>query len=222
MPVSSSIASIRRVKARLRGVLANLQEDLKFAGENAAEAIVSTTLAGIGENDQPFAPYSPAYLATIDAVGGKPQQTVNLRGLFYHAGQKRVRFRNPERRRQYREGRRAYIAVGFTTKGGRSVAFTAKTGITRPAKGIIDPLSEMSLDLIFVTAWGSYLKLTYAPREKPYMIHHNEGTGRGPQRRWFTLEKTKVQQALLTTLREAIKARVAWFNSHNIGGLTYA
>lgn len=208
MPTKNTISpQIRNVRNRLLHAFDNMGEDLKFAGEAAAEAIVVTTLAGIGEGDAPFAPYSRAYQEVLDAVGGKMRGTVDLRGIFYHAGQKRVRYRSEARRRQYREGRQAYIRVAFG-----NLSFTARTGVTRPAKGIIDPLSEMSRDLISVVATDYNLKITYTARSEPYMIAHQEGSGRAPKRVWFTLNKTKVREALLSSIRTAIAARVNWFN----------
>src|SRR4051812_20485275 len=219
MPIEYDPQHFENLKARVSSVFSDIIPDLELVGRLAAEAIVRTTLAGIGEGDTAFPKYSAAYQALIDAVGGKPQQTVNLRGLFYHTGQKRVRFRSEKRRQQFREGRQAFIGVHFALSrraqrqtraynkaGGRSLAsllakavsrtqprtksakglavFTAKTGITRPAKGVTDPLSEMSLDLIKVVAQTDLLKIIYKARKNGYMVAHNRGEGKMPLRKW--------------------------------------
>lgn len=243
-------------RQRVASIFSDLAPDLKLVGELAAEAIVRTTLAGIGAGDTAFAPYSPAYQAMIDAVGGKPQQTVNLRGLFYHEGQKRVKYRSEARRQQFRADRQAYVNVrflmsrraqvlnregrgasnipladlireavnpgnprmpilsGFRTDTARRglALFTARTGVTRPARGVTDQLSEMSLDLISVvveaTAGAESLKIIYKPRKKAYMIIHNKGDGKIPQRKWFTLDKAAVKGAIIEGFRTIIKARM--------------
>jgi hypothetical protein len=219
--------------------------DLTLVGEVAAEAIVRTTLAGIGEGDTPFKQYSQAYQELIDSVGGKPQQTVNLRGLFYHKGQKRAKFRSEASRRKFREGRQAFIGIRFLMsrrarrlsglgrrrgdifdtlnrmkrdyergrRGARAIAmFQAKTGVTRPARGIEDRLSEMSLDLIKVQATDFSIQIIYRPRSKSYMIRHNQGDAVMPQRKWFTLNKAAVKAAMLQVMTLVLEARAQQFN----------
>jgi hypothetical protein len=210
MPMTDGSEDFRRVREKLEGLLKDMGEDIKFAGEQAATAIVQTTLAGIGENDQPFAPYSKSYTETIQAVGGKPGQVVNLRGLFYHEGQKRY-----AGKRQMGQGRRAYIGVGFLAMskeglegGATAVRFFAQTLETRPQRGITDKLSEMSLDLIKIEVEDTRLRLSYEPRKDPYMIYHQNGEGRLPQRKWFTANKAAVKAALVDSMTVAIQARV--------------
>src|SRR5689334_3804877 len=104
MPTKDGSADFDRVRNKLAGLLSHMQPDLEFIGGIGAAAIIQTTLAGIGENDQPFEPYSPAYKELIDSVGGKPRQVVDLRGLFYHDGQRRSRGKKDRG-----QGRRAFV-----------------------------------------------------------------------------------------------------------------
>lgn len=231
MPVTYNPDDFKRLSQKALTLFADMAPDIRLVGEVAAEAIVRTTLAGIGANDEPFAPYSPAYKAMIEAVGGKPQQVVNLRGLFYHAGQKRVTFKSEKQRQRFREGRQAFIGVRFALRNKakqrlfravtgegragkplRQAAFTARTGITRPARGVTDPLSEMSLDRITVEATDTRLTLTYTPRAKDYMVGHNNGTGRAPQREWFSFNKQAVLHAMMHVLAECMAARSLQFD----------
>jgi hypothetical protein len=198
---------VERIKAKLATMFAGMEDELKFAGEQAAEGIVQATLAGVGENDSPFAPYSKSYQDLIDAVGGKPQGVVNMRGVFLKEGQKDVKYRSAARRQAARAGRRAYVTV---RAGGSE--FTARTRPTRTARGLNDSLSEMSLDLITVEATDTSLRLTYSPRDDSYMIQHNDGTGKAPQRKWFTLNRSNVKAQLVDAFATAIRARVARFN----------
>jgi hypothetical protein len=262
MPLDFNPDQFNSAKARIASIFADIIPDLELVGKLAAEAIVRTTLAGIGEGDQAFVPYSKAYQAIVDAVGGKPQQTVNLRGLFYHSGQKRVKFRSEARRQQFREGRQAFVGVQFTLSrraqrltrayrkaGGSTLAamlhaavnergstggrrskfasinklrglpslpaapkglalFTARTGITRPAKGVTDPLSEMSLDLIKVVVANEQMKIIYHARKRGYMVTHNNGEGHMPRRKWFSLDNAAVRAAILRGFEIILKARI--------------
>lgn len=207
--MSNGSDDARRIANKFRNFFKDIESDIKLCGENARTAIVQTTLGGIGANDEPFAPYSIRYQEVIDAVGGKPRQNVDLRGLFYHEGQKQKKYRSEKSRQKERAGRQAYIEVAF---GG--VGFTAKTGITRPQLGITDTLSEMSDDLIEVKVLArGRLRLVYRPRKEGYMIAHNEGEGKLPKREWFTFRKTMVVSALLDTFAHCIRARVVYFNA---------
>jgi hypothetical protein len=210
MPVNEK--DYQRIKAKLEGLLTGMADDLQFAGENAATAIVQTTLAGIGDGDTPFAPYSPGYQAMIEAVGGKPGEVVNLRGLFYHDGQKKYRGK-----KNLGQKRRAYVGVAFASLEHGVRVFQARTEETRPQRGLTDKLSEMSLDLIGVEATDYSIKISYNPWGTPYMVWHNEGTGKAPQRKWFTLNKAAVKAAIFDTMKTAILARVQWFNSREMG-----
>jgi hypothetical protein len=215
VPVQYNPDDFKRITSKLGAVLTGMKPDFEFVGGRGAEAIVQTTLAGIGEGDQAFAPYSPGYIELLNAVGGKPRGTVDLRGVFYHQGQRRFRGR-----RNLGQGRRAYISVQFgarTAPGqpARQVGFTARTRETRPQRGITDPLSEMSLDLVKVEATDTGFRIVYAPRVHPYMILHNEGGARGGKvRKWFTLGKAAVVASMTNALKNVIRARVLWFNDH--------
>jgi hypothetical protein len=231
MGVTYNPDDFKRLARKAAGMFANFADDVKLAGEVGAEAIVRTTLAGIGANDEAFAEYSAAYRELIDSVGGKPQQTVNLRGLFYHAGQERVKFKSEKQRQRFREGRRAYVNLRFAQRNKakakifaavrgfgkpatrlRVAAFTARTALTRPARGITDPLSEMSLDLIKVDATDKRLVLEYTPRKKPYMIYHQKGEGKNPRREWFSIQKQAVIGAMMHVMAECMAARALQFN----------
>lgn len=224
MSVYFSDEDFERIAGKLGGVLSGFKEDLELLGELMARAIVQTTLAGIGAGDSPFTAYSKKYQELLDHVGGKPQQTVNLRGVFYHEGHgpKPRKFKSIKDQAKWERGmlrkgalRRAYIAVSF---GGKS--FTAKTPMTRPALGLNDPESEMSLDLIKPVCTDKRLTLRYTPRETPYMIRHQNGDGAMPKREWFTGNKGAVWQGFLTGFREVIRARALWFNTHETPGTT--
>ncbi len=213
---------IERLQAKFAGFFAGMAEDLEHVGTIGAEAIVQTTLAGIGEDDQPFAPYSQQYAALLASVGGKQRGVVDLRGIFLHddqtlepkrklKGEQLAKWK--ENRRRQGAFRQAYVRV---TVGGRT--FIARTKQTRPQVGPTDPLSEMSLDLISVKATDSKLTIMYTPRSKEYMIYHQHGEGKNPQRLWFTARKAAVERAMINALKLCIKARVQWFNDHNSGG----
>jgi hypothetical protein len=200
----------------------NMAPDFKRVGEVGAEAIIRTTLAGIGEADQPFAPYSPRYLEQIDAVGGKPQNTVNLRGLFYPPGTAPDLSKLSKRKRnaifKRGGGRRAFLGVSFVFKSkggglGGIRSFTGMTKLTRPQLGLTDPLSEMSLDLITVSATANTLRIVYNVRKTPYMIYHQEGAGRNPRRPWFSANKAAVAAAMGEALKVLLAARVQRWNA---------
>lgn len=225
MPYEYDHDQFDRIAGKITGFFNGFSEDLKMAGEAGAAAIVQTTLAGIADNDAAFAPYSASYQALIDAVGGKPQQTVNMRGVFEHDGRDQL---SPKRaikdqskwlkfqKNQLAKGagRRAYITV---SAGGKT--FTAQTKQTRPALGLTDPQSEMSVDLIHVEATDTQLTLRYEPRAKPYMVYHNNGTANhAPQRKWFSAKKEAVWGNMIYVIKTAIKARIQWFNDHANSG----
>lgn len=208
---------VARIRAKFAGLLSDMKPDLEFAGESAADAIVQTTLAGLGEDDKPFQPYSPAYDELIQSVGGKPRGNVDMRGIFYHAGQKRYKGK-----KDLGQGRRANVNVGFAKRHTSDsltpdlVNFTARTAETRPMRGMTDSLSAMSRDLIKIEATDISLKIIYEPRNasESYMIDHNEGKGKQPKRTWFTWKKAAVQGAVMNAVETLIRARVAWFNDH--------
>lgn len=213
-----------RVTKKLQGLLGGLKPDLEYVGGVASVAIVQTTLAGIGEGDQPFAPYSPAYKELIDAVGGKPRQVVDLRGLFYHEGQKRAKAKTNRG-----QGRRAFVTRAFTTlarprrgvafpESPKLVQFQAMTEETRPQRGLTDKLSEMSLDLLKVEASDDRMTIVYEPRSKDYMAKHQKGDGTTPARPWFSANKSAVKAAMNDALQTVIRARVAWANDHQQSG----
>lgn len=232
---------------------AQWKRDLEFVGQALIEPIITSTLAGIGEDDQPFAPYSRRYLDLINAVGGKPGGVVNLRGIFYPKWARgKANPRNilkAERRlaalrarsgvfdraqsrlqgtinRIRRQGglRQAFTGLAFVAGGstpgdpaeaqirGRIRVFQARTQITRPQLGQIDPLSELSADLIRVRVQGFRITLTYRPRRSPHMIAHQEGNAHLPKRKWFTPRKTLVRTTLSKAAELVIKAKVAAFN----------
>jgi hypothetical protein len=197
-----------RVEGKLNHFFDGLAHDLEAVGEVAKEGIVSTTLAGLGPDDSAYQPYSDSYQKLIDSVGGKPQGTVNLRGIWLAKGDKNPRFRSAERRRLSGAGRGSYVTV---TAGGRT--FQARTPITRPALGIEDPRSELSVDLISLECDDNKLVIRYNPREQEYMLYHQAGSGKLPQREWFTLKRTAIQAAMRHMLETAFNARVARFNN---------
>jgi hypothetical protein len=208
-----------RVKKKIGGFFEGLAEDLKPVGEATAESILRTTLAGIGADDQLFPPYSPSYLAKLEAVGGKPRQVVDLRGVFYGPGSsepistKKNALRGEKKDKKLRgqgANRRAFITV---KAGGRT--FSATTAITRPQLGLTDPNSELSLDLITITTTDTSLRLTYTPRRNKYMLYHQDGEGKNPKRTWFTLDKSAVAAAAVQTLKTDLAARAQRFNDPN-------
>jgi hypothetical protein len=142
-----------------------------------------------------------------------------MRGIFYHEGQKRKRYRSETSRQRERADRRAFVSVAFASRalnlGGAGVgaAFTARTAVTRPALGVRDPRSEMSIDLIHVTATDRKITIEYRPRKDSYMIAHQEGKVRGaPKRVWFTADKRAVWAGMLSVIKLALRARAARFN----------
>lgn len=218
MGMSVNEDDFNRVTGKLAMLFENLEPDLRLVGEVGATAIVQTTLAGIGEGDQPFAPYSPAYKALLDAVGGKPRQTVDLRGLFYHEGQTQKKYRSEKVRRREAAGRQAYIGVAFASLKSGVRSFTGKTGVTRPQLGLTDPRSEMSLDLIHVEVADKSFSIIYESREKPYMIAHQDGDNHMPMRKWFTANKAAVRAGLFRAIEIIFEARASWFNDHGNSG----
>jgi hypothetical protein len=219
MPLTHSKSEWDRVKKKINGFFDGLAEDLKPVGETAAEAILRTTLAGVGANDQTFLPYSASYLAKLEAVGGKPRQVVDLRGVFYGPGSaepistKKNALRGERKDAKLRSqgaNRRAFVSV---TAGGRT--FTAQTAITRPQLGLTDPNSELSLDLITITTTDTSLKITYTPRRNRYMLFHQDGEGKNPKREWFSLNKTGVLAAMTHMLKTVLAARAQRFNDPN-------
>lgn len=191
-------AGFDRLIQSVNALTDGITRDFEEVGEAAADLIVSTTLAGIAEDDQPFQPYSAGYQALIDSVGGKPGQVVNMRGLFYHDGQKRSRGKVDRG-----QGRRAYIDV---QAGGRS--FTAMTPETRPQRGLNDPLSEMSRDLFSVEATHTGVAIAYDARENDYMLTHHYGEGKMPQRKWFSVKKAAITSAIEKTLEAMMAERI--------------
>src|SRR5205809_3386791 len=150
------------------------EEAFAAIGKDAARMIVQTTLAGIGEDDEPFKEYSESYKRLLEHVGGKPSGTVDLRGVFYHKGRGPKRFKDPAREQQRQRralakggGRRAFMQVEV---GGRT--FLVTTQLTRPRLGLIDPQSEMSADLIKVRVTKTGFRLVYQPRraDETYML----------------------------------------------------
>lgn len=194
-------------KKKCKAIIDGIQEALPIAGEVTRDEIVRTTLAGIGKDDEPFAPYSKAYQTLIDAVGGKPGGVVNLRGVFLKRDYKggKPKFKNEKRESAYQRrlgyGRRAFVQVSFGEK-----SFLIQTPPTRPQKGLIDPQSEMSADLIKVTVQKTGFRLDYTPRQKDYMLYHND------TRVWFSVEKTAVRAALASVLATVFKALIRNFN----------
>lgn len=195
---------IDRIIGKLNGLFASMAPELKLVGEAVAEQIVTTTLAGIGENDQPFAPYSRGYSELLKTVGDKPGGVVNLRGRFYHSSQER-RYKG---KKDLGQGRRGKSKVKFST--GKEVTFTT-TQETRPMRGVTDPLSEMSLDLIHVDAKDDQVKVYYEGRQKDYMVSHNRGDGKLPRRTWFTARKSAIAAVIRDTFNKLIAARVQRF-----------
>jgi hypothetical protein len=210
MPLKINENVSRAFRGKCDALLQGIQDAMPIAGEAVRDAIVQTTLAGIGAGDAPFKAYSPGYQALIDSVGGKPGGVVNLRGVFlkpgYKGGTKRFKDRTRELSRQRRAlqrgaGRRAFVHVVI---GSRS--FIAKTKETRPQRGIIDPQSEMSADLIEVVVKKTGFTLIYHPRKTDYMVTHNE------TREWFSTDKAAVKAALASVMAQVFRALVRQFN----------
>lgn len=188
---------------KVGALFADFERDLQEVGEVAADEIVRATLAGLGEFSVPFKPYSKGYKELIESVGGKPNGVVNLRGLFWHDQKKKRRVSKTSLSKG--GGRRAYIWVNV---GGRR--FLARTKITRPQRGLIDPDSEMSRDLIEIKVVAKdKIKLIYRPRKpgESYMIDPHQQT-----RKWFTIERQSVRAAIVDTMRRLLEARVLAFN----------
>jgi hypothetical protein len=200
MEVTTS--GFERVEAKLTGFFDGMAEDLQGAGDAMAEQIVATTLQGQGVDDAPFAPYSASYQKLLDALGGKPGD-VDLRGIV--AGDGAPTGRRSKSARPARGSRRVRVTAGGKTYTGRMSA--------RPRAGLTDPQSEMSLDLITVETTSRTITITYNPRNKSYMLTHQEGDGKMPQRMWFTARKAAVEQALGDHLQAAIARRAAAFNN---------
>lgn len=219
------VGDAERVAARVRAFFANFKEDMQLAGDAAARGIVQTTLAGIGERDEAFAPYSAEYKALLAAVGGKQRGVVDLRGIFYPDGKgprgmaALRKFQARAARRRDGAGRSAFVQVaaisaqpGALGVSGRT--FFARTKLTRPQRGLTDPLSEMSLDLLKVEATDRGFKIVYRPRKKPYMIAHQKNPPKGtPRRVWFTLDKKAVGAGVRNSMKQILRARAAWFNT---------
>lgn len=199
MPIRG-IESFGKMADRLDRLLADFGKDAKPVGQAAAAAIVSTTLAGVGAGDRPFAPYSPAYAAQV-AAAGKPGDPVNLRGVVRPAG-------------SGGSGRGAGPARG-KGKAARANRPTFHT-VTRtpgrpPSTALVDPNSELSLDLITVTTTANAVDLVYTPRRDGYMVDHQTGTATLPARPWFSLDKAAVRSAALAAARDVLVARLEAF-----------
>jgi hypothetical protein len=208
------------LKRKVDQFWAGLEDDLKLVGQIGVEEIVRTTLAGIGENDQPFKQYSKSYAEQIAAVGGKASGVVDLRGIFYHGAKGSPKVKAQEQRilralktgkatlQGKGAGRRGIVTI---TLGGKT--FNVRTRLTRPRLGLLDPASEMSIDLITVKVTKDHkIKFTYKPRraDEAYMIDPHQ-----TQRPWFSLNKTGVREALVFALKQVFKLRVAAFNGGN-------
>jgi hypothetical protein len=190
----------KRFKDGIDNLFDGFEEDLQVVGEIARDEIVRATLAGIGENDEPFAPYSAKYRELIESVGGKPGGVVNLRGVFYHGGREPKKV--SARMRRMGAGRRAFVWVNA---GG--TRFLARTKLTRPQKGLTDAESEMSVDLISVKVQekSQSVRIVYVPRREKYMIFHQE------TRKWFTLNRANVRGAIVEAMRRLLEARIFAF-----------
>lgn len=70
-----------RIINKLQDMVDGLPEDLKAAGEAAAEDIVKSTLSGVGAGDSPFEGYSDSYLKRLESAGAS-KATVDLRGVL--------------------------------------------------------------------------------------------------------------------------------------------
>jgi hypothetical protein len=163
------------------------EDDLSDAANAGADAIVETTLNGIGENDQKFVPYSESYRKQLERARVQKFSDVDLRGVFYKSDTHRTR------------------------RGSRKVE-AGSVRQRRTRAGIYDYNSEMSRHLISVVASGTSVVIRYEPDESNYMNIHNEGIGKMPRRRWFTLNKTAVQGAIWGVLREAWHDRIDRIN----------
>lgn len=210
MKIRQNVTNGFRSKANI--LLQGLQDAIPLAGEVVRDGIIQTTLVGIGDGDTSFKPYSKAYQQLIDAVGGKPNGGVDLRGIFLKQGYKggKVRkFKNAQREaaRQRRALAKGIGRVGYVqvTAGGKS--FIVKTPPTRQRRGLIDPQSEMSADLIKITAQKTGFRLDYVPRQFDYMQKHNE------TRPWFSTNKTPIKAAFASVLASVFKALIRNFNA---------
>lgn len=207
------LETIDHTITRLDVVLADFTPDWQKVGEVAASGVIQWTLAGIGAGDQAFAPYSASYQRQLDAVGGKVRQTVDMRGIFLKEGQKLPKYRSEKRMKQMGAGKQGKYGVAFVSLTTGIHVFEAKTKVTRPANGITDPYSEMSLDLLAVQAFESGVTITYNPRKEDYMVAHNDGAGRAPQREWFTLDRAAIKAAVMAATTAVLSSRVERFNA---------
>lgn len=200
--------SVRPLAKRLMALVSDFTPELKLAGEVAADQIIITTLQGIGEGDKAFTPYSESYANLLAHVGGKPSGVVDLRGVFQHAGKREKSPKQISKNLISKGGgRKAFIWI---TLGKKQILF--QTAQTRARKGIIDKDSEMSRDLIKVEVSQSRCKLIYTNRLVNYMIRHQRGDSRMPQRKWFSINKVAVKAAAISVLTAAFQARIARFN----------
>jgi hypothetical protein len=218
MGVKQNLNVSSAFRGKCKAFMDGIRQSFPLVGEVARDAIVQTTLAGIGEGDSSFAQYSKLYQEQLDAVGGKPSGVVDLRGIFVkdqRYGKTRTRrFKNPtreaarvKRARARGEGRQAFVLV---TIG--KTSFIARTKVTRARKGLLDPESEMSTDLIRIIAMPNGIRLEYRPRHESYMINHNEGDG-VVKREWFSVNKTPVKAAVSSTLATIFRALIRSFNT---------
>lgn len=214
MPYVIPTADFERIAGKVEIFFEGFREDLELAGKAGTEAVIRTTLAGLGEDDQPFQGYSASYQRQLDSVGGKAQGVVTLRGVFEHSDATRGQRQSNRDRRNVKRGAGQRGTVTITT-GGRT--FQARTAITRPQRGVTDPQSEMSLDLLKVEATDTKLTIRYEPRKQPYMIYHQRGEGKNPRRPWLSAKKEAVWGGMMSIVKAAIKARARWFNSHQGG-----
>lgn len=214
--------SFDRLKRKLNGLLSDLKEDVEFIGGIVAEEIIRTTLAGIGKGDQPFAPYSGYYSEVIAKLGGKTRQTVDLRGIIDQGVTRQTDSKGRRGKKPRRDPQKTIVS-------GWAGTFELQR---RPDRGLTDPTSEMSLDLIKVTGTQSgSCSIVYTPRAQPYMIKHQTGAldvdappwwpkpkMSLPARPWFSADKAAVKAAATNAARTVIAARIQWFNDHGGGG----
>ena len=171
-------------KAALAGFFDDLDHDLEPVGEQTARLIVSETLNDRGDNDQPFAPYSPGYARQLREAGAKLDGKVDLRGVFGsgpgpgHIGAK----------------------PGVIRRA------------TRAPGGVVDPESELSADLIHVSVEAGRITLNYRPRSSPHMVVHQAGGGHMPQRVWFTLERPAIKESVRDMVEAILGRYVRHFN----------
>lgn len=208
---------VRSLANRLRTLVDDFTPEMKIAGEAAADEIVRTTLSNKADGDKPFAEYSKSYQELLDAVGGKPSGHVDLRGVFLPKGKRQRTPKGVSKNLlQKGGGRKAYIFI-TVAKGKKTIL--VQTRQTRARQGLEDKNSEMSRDLITVVAFPGIkaehqrVKLIYRPRRKNYMIVHQRGEGKMPQRKWFSVNKIAVRTAAIATMKHLFAARVAEFNA---------